>query len=183
MATSSGLTGGGDAGAVIVSVATGEPVLRQAEREISILVARQDVTVTHARSLRVRAAGRPPPHPSPAHRRLLRPRRRARLRGRTRGRDGPAGAHCRRPSRALAHHPRTRPSRRLPRRQGSILAMVTNVLENAPAPTRVRDIHTTVEELLGEPVPCSSVKDALSAHSDRGDHRFRRTRRGCYELS
>ena len=35
--------------AVTVSLAAGEPILRQAEREISILVAREEITVTHAR--------------------------------------------------------------------------------------------------------------------------------------
>jgi mannose-6-phosphate isomerase-like protein (cupin superfamily) len=60
MATGNGLAAGrsqraagsgvsGDTGAVIVSVTAGEPILRQAGREISILVAREDVTVTHAR--------------------------------------------------------------------------------------------------------------------------------------
>lgn len=61
--------------------------------------------------------------------------------------------------------------------------MITSILENAAEPLPVRGIHTTVEELLGEPVPYSTVKDALSTHSGRGDHRFRRTRQGCYELS
>jgi hypothetical protein len=61
--------------------------------------------------------------------------------------------------------------------------MVTSVLENAAKPLRVRGIHSVVEDRLGEPVPYSSVKDALSAHTGRGDYRFRRSRRGCYELS
>jgi hypothetical protein len=60
--------------------------------------------------------------------------------------------------------------------------VVTNILEDAPEPLRVRDIHRTVEGLLGEPIPYSSVKNALSAHTGRGDRRFRRTRRGCYGL-
>jgi hypothetical protein len=76
-----------------------------------------------------------------------------------------------------------RPTGRFPRRQGSVLAAVTRILRNAPGPLRVRDIHASVEELVGEPVPYSTVKDALSAHSGRGDYRFRRTRHGCYELS
>jgi hypothetical protein len=75
------------------------------------------------------------------------------------------------------------PSQRLPRRQGSVLETVTSVLADAAEPMRVRDIHTAVTELLAAPVPYSSVKDALSAHSDRADRRFRRTRRGCYALS
>jgi hypothetical protein len=56
-------------------------------------------------------------------------------------------------------------------------------LGDAAEPMRVREICAAVEELLGERVPDSSVKDALSAHSGRADHRFRRTRRGCYELA
>jgi hypothetical protein len=48
---------------------------------------------------------------------------------------------------------------------------------------RVSEIHATVEQLLGEPVSYSSVKEALSAHTRDGDRRFRRTRHGCYESS
>lgn len=60
--------------------------------------------------------------------------------------------------------------------------MVTGILESAARPLRVQDIHRAVEDLIGEPVPCSSVKDALATHA-RGDNpRFRRTRRGCYEV-
>jgi hypothetical protein len=62
------------------------------------------------------------------------------------------------------------------------LAAVMSALGDAAEPMRVREIHAPVEELLGEPVPYSTVKDALSAHSGCADHRFRRTRRGCYEL-
>ena len=47
---------------------------------------------------------------------------------------------------------------------------------------RVSEIHAAVEELLGESVAYSSVKEALSAHARGGDRRFRNTRRGCYEL-
>jgi hypothetical protein len=64
------------------------------------------------------------------------------------------------------------------RRQGTVLASVTTVLESAVPPMFVREIHAAVEQLLGEPVPGSSVKNALSAHTNRGDHRFRRIRRG-----
>jgi quercetin dioxygenase-like cupin family protein len=35
--------------AVIVPITNGEPVLRHAEREISILLAREEITITHAR--------------------------------------------------------------------------------------------------------------------------------------
>jgi hypothetical protein len=45
----------------------------------------------------------------------------------------------------------------------------------------VSEIHTAVEQLVGEPVPYSSLKEALSAHTQGGDGRFRRIRRGWYE--
>jgi hypothetical protein len=60
--------------------------------------------------------------------------------------------------------------------------MVTSILENSAEPLPVRDIHTTVEELLEEPVSYSSVKNALATHARGDDRRFRRTRRGRYEL-
>ena len=72
--------------------------------------------------------------------------------------------------------------RRLPRRQGPVLATVTGVLGLASTPMRVSEIHTAVEQLLGEPISYSSVKEALSAHTRGRDQRFRRTRRGCCEL-
>jgi hypothetical protein len=46
----------------------------------------------------------------------------------------------------------------------------------------VSEIHAAVEQLLGEPVAYSSVKEALSAHTRGGDRRFRRICRGCDEL-
>ena len=47
---------------------------------------------------------------------------------------------------------------------------------------RISEIHTAVEQLLGEPISYSSVKEALSAHTRGRGQRFRRTCRGCYEL-
>jgi len=76
-----------------------------------------------------------------------------------------------------------RPSQRLPRRQGSVLAAVTSVLEAAAGPMRLQDIHRAVEDRTGEPIPYLSVKDALAAHTSGNARRFRRTHRGCYELS
>src|SRR5712692_9529343 len=43
--------------------------------------------------------------------------------------------------------------RTLCRRQGSVLDVVTAVLERAGKPLRVRDIHADVEEVLGGPIP------------------------------
>src|SRR5581483_1896351 len=48
-----------------------------------------------------------------------------------------------RPSRALAEG-------RMRRRQGSLLEVVTQVLTDAGRPLRVRDVHSGVEQLLGE---------------------------------
>jgi hypothetical protein len=70
----------------------------------------------------------------------------------------------------------------LKRRQGSVVAAVTSVLEFASTPMAVSEIHQAVERLLGEPLSYSAVKEALSAHSRGGDRRFRRIRRRCYDL-
>ena len=40
---------------MIVPLTEGEPVLRNAEREISILLAREEITITHARWLTIHA--------------------------------------------------------------------------------------------------------------------------------
>ncbi len=47
----------------------------------------------------------------------------------------------------------------------------------------VSDIHGAVKCVLDDSVPLSSVKDALSAHAVGGDQRFKRVRRGIYELA
>src|SRR5438045_3371661 len=76
---------------------------------------------------------------------------------------------------------RERPARRaLRRRQGSVLDAVTTVLERAARPLRVRDIHAAVETMMGEPVPFSSVNEALSTHCFGHGRRFRRLRYGVY---
>jgi hypothetical protein len=72
-------------------------------------------------------------------------------------------------------------SRALRRRQGSVLEAATAVLERAARPLRVRDVHAGVEELLGEPIPFSSVNEALSTHARGEDQRFLRLRYGVYE--
>ncbi len=65
---------------------------------------------------------------------------------------------------------RGEPLQRLPRRQGSVLAAVTRVLELAREPMIVSDIHEAVKRVLDDSVPLSTVKDALSAHTLGGDH-------------
>jgi len=69
--------------------------------------------------------------------------------------------------------------RPLRRRQGSILEAVTNVLEQAGQPLRVRAVQAAVEELLGSAIPFSSVNEALSTHAGP-DKRFHRLRYGLY---
>ena len=78
---------------------------------------------------------------------------------------------------------RGEPLRRLPRRQGSVLAAVTRVLELAREPMMMSDIHEAVKRVLDDSVPLSTVKDALSAHTVGGDQRFKRVRHGIYELA
>jgi hypothetical protein len=63
-----------------------------------------------------------------------------------------------------------------------VLATVTRVLELADGPLRVCEIHAAANKLLGCPLRCSSVKGILSAYTLGGDRRFKRLRRGVYEL-
>ena len=86
--------------------------------------------------------------------------------------------------RLLARTPVTEVVRRpLRRRQGVLLEAVTAVLDRAACPLRVREVHAAVEELYGEPVPFSSVNEALSTHARGGARRFRRVRYGTYDLA
>ena len=48
---------------------------------------------------------------------------------------------------------------------------------------RAREIHTAVQQLVGEPLLWTSVKAALAAHASGRDPRFRRIRRGCYQIA
>ncbi len=74
--------------------------------------------------------------------------------------------------------PRLVPGRPIP-----LLETVTTVLELAGEPMRACEIHAAAAELIGESTRWSSVKGILSAHTIGGDRRFRRVRRGCYELN
>jgi molybdenum cofactor biosynthesis enzyme MoaA len=47
--TTRAVNGDVEAGAATVPITGGEPILRREKREISILVARKEVTITHAR--------------------------------------------------------------------------------------------------------------------------------------
>ena len=68
------------------------------------------------------------------------------------------------------------------RRQGVVLAMVTRALEGGDVMS-VREIQAAVEHSLGERIPLTTVRDALSAHSSGSARRFRRIRRGFYALA
>jgi hypothetical protein len=47
---------------------------------------------------------------------------------------------------------------------------------------RASEIHAAANALLGSPICSSSVKGTLSAYTLGGDRRFRRVRRGVYDL-
>lgn len=64
-----------------------------------------------------------------------------------------------------------------------MLEIVTTVLALAEEPMRACEIHAAAAELIGEAISWSSVKGILSTHTIGGDLRFRRIRRGCYELT
>jgi hypothetical protein len=76
--------------------------------------------------------------------------------------------------------PRPRPA--WPRRS-PVLETVTRVLERAERPMRACEIHLAACQLHGGPLRWPSVKDALSAYTRGGDRRFRRLRRGVYQLA
>jgi hypothetical protein len=61
-----------------------------------------------------------------------------------------------------------------------VLEAVSRVLERAGQPLRVRDVQAAVEVLLGEPVPFSSLNEALSTQTIGVGAPFRRVRYGVY---
>jgi hypothetical protein len=65
---------------------------------------------------------------------------------------------------------------------GLIPGAIKRVLGEAPGPMRARDIHTAVEELLGMPVPASSVKNWLATHTGSDQALFVRLGRGRYQI-
>jgi hypothetical protein len=62
-----------------------------------------------------------------------------------------------------------------------VLDAVTTILERAREPLRVRDVQAAIEEVLGGPVPFSSVNEALSTHAQGDSARFHRVLYGVYE--
>jgi hypothetical protein len=79
-----------------------------------------------------------------------------------------------RPLPALGSRPTHRP--------GWVLAAVTEALENSAEPMRATAIHAAVEELLGEPVAWSSVKNGLASNISGKSPRFERVGRGRYRI-
>jgi hypothetical protein len=87
--------------------------------------------------------------------------------------------------RLAASNAAPRPSARTDQRMrgGLIPDAIERVLIEAAEPMRARDIHAAVEELLGQPVSVSSVKNWL-AKSARGDAaRLTRLGWGRYRLT
>jgi hypothetical protein len=64
-----------------------------------------------------------------------------------------------------------------------VLETIVRVLADRGEPMQVKDIHTAVEALVGEPVPSSSVKGALAKHVAGSSTRFVRVARGRYILA
>lgn len=76
-----------------------------------------------------------------------------------------------------------RSCRQRPRRPGWILKAIVQVLTDRDGPMRAKDIHRAVEQLIGEPVAWSSVKDALASNVSGTSPRFVRIARGRYVLA
>ncbi len=71
---------------------------------------------------------------------------------------------------------------RLTHRHGWVLAAVTQVLEGSAEPMQAIAIHAAVEEMLGEPVCWSTIKNTLVEHIRGKAPRFERVGRGRYRL-
>src|SRR5450759_1596212 len=76
-----------------------------------------------------------------------------------------------------------REPRSVPAKVSPVLETVTRVLERAGKPMPAREIHAAACELVGEPLLWRSVKAALSADVTGKHPRFRRVRRGVYQLT
>jgi hypothetical protein len=76
-----------------------------------------------------------------------------------------------------------REPRELPPRRPPVLELVTRILEEATRPMHAAELHAAACALYGTPIRWASVRQALSANTIGGDHRFRRVAAGIYELS
>lgn len=70
--------------------------------------------------------------------------------------------------------------RQRPRRPGWVVKAIEEVLADRVEPMRPKEIHAAVEELVGEPVGWSSVKQALASHLSGSSPRLARVARGRY---
>jgi hypothetical protein len=76
-----------------------------------------------------------------------------------------------------------RPSSFKRKRQGGVLTEgIRRVLAGAQEPMRMCEIHTSVEVLLGESVPRSTIKNCLANNCQGARARFERVERGRYRL-
>lgn len=71
----------------------------------------------------------------------------------------------------------------LPHKQGQILKTVVRVLANAGKPMHVASIHQAAEDLLGQQISRSTVKDCLWSNSKGDNPRFQRRRHGWYRAT
>ena len=71
-----------------------------------------------------------------------------------------------------------RPARR---KSQPVLETILRILQEADGPLHARDILARAEEILGQPVSWSSMKDRLSIYSRGERPRFHRARRGWYK--
>lgn len=67
-------------------------------------------------------------------------------------------------------------------RCGLVAKAIQQVLAEAPGPMRACDIHAAVENLLGQPVPTSSIKDWLAKHVKGDRPQLVRLGRGRYRV-
>jgi hypothetical protein len=61
-----------------------------------------------------------------------------------------------------------------------VLETILRILQEADGPVHAREIHARAEEILGQPVSWSCLKDRLSIYSGGDRPGFRRIRRGWY---
>jgi hypothetical protein len=80
-----------------------------------------------------------------------------------------------------ARCPSSRQDRRL--RGGLVPKAIEQILHEAIGPMRARDIHVEVEQLLGRPIPPSSVKNWLARQVRYKQPRVVRLDRGRYRLA
>jgi hypothetical protein len=74
------------------------------------------------------------------------------------------------------------PGRSIPLRNGWVKKQLTEILAEAGQPMKVSDIRAELEEKLGRKLPDFAVKDCLSRNARGKSPRFKRLKRGWYEV-